>query len=135
MSPDQYISSLVAYLRNLTHQLTVCDRCMSHIRGEWFHCAYCPKDLCDSCAEVDTHDPTHLFVVFKSNVNMQIFRYVCFLSSPTLSPPCPQLFLSFTPFHPATLRCADLGNASRRFINEEDSSRSPPLIPFPVYHS
>ncbi|KAI0333845.1 hypothetical protein GY45DRAFT_1296185 [Cubamyces sp. BRFM 1775] len=86
-----------AYLRNLTHQLTVCDRCMSHIRGEWFHCAYCPKDLCDSCAEVDTHDPTHLFVVFKSNVNMQIFR--------------------------------------RRFINEEDSSRSPPLIPFPVYHS
>ncbi|KAI0352154.1 hypothetical protein OH77DRAFT_1428932 [Trametes cingulata] len=64
------------YLQNLTHQFAVCDRCMSHIKGEWFHCAYCPKDLCDSCAEVDTHDPTHLFVVFKSNVNMQIFRYV-----------------------------------------------------------
>lgn len=63
------------YLFNLTHQFAVCDRCMSHIRGEWFHCAYCPKDLCDSCAEVDTHDPTHLFVAFKSNVNMQIFRY------------------------------------------------------------
>ncbi|KAI0773292.1 hypothetical protein BD413DRAFT_540851 [Trametes elegans] len=84
------------YLRSLTHQFAVCDRCMSHITGEWFHCAYCPKDLCDSCAEVDTHDPTHLFVVFKSQVNMQIFR---------------------------------------RFMNEEDPSRSPPLIPFPVYHS
>ncbi|KAL1941300.1 hypothetical protein VTO73DRAFT_7512 [Trametes versicolor] len=84
------------YLFNLTHQFAVCDRCMSHIRGEWFHCAYCPKDLCDSCAEVDTHDPTHLFVAFKSNVNMQIFR---------------------------------------RFMNEEDPSRSPPLIPFPVYSS
>ncbi|KAH9913987.1 uncharacterized protein BXZ73DRAFT_106769 [Epithele typhae] len=68
------------YLRSLTHAFAVCDRCMSHIRGEWFHCAYCPKDLCDSCAEAD--------------VNMQIFR---------------------------------------RFMNEEDPSRSPPLIPFPVY--
>ncbi|KAH9849944.1 hypothetical protein C2E23DRAFT_736443 [Lenzites betulinus] len=83
------------YLQNLTHKFAVCDRCMSHIKGEWFHCAYCPKDLCDSCAEVDTHDPTHLFVVFKSNVNMQIFR--------------------------------------RRFMNEEDPSKSPPLIPYPVY--
>ncbi|KAI0629363.1 hypothetical protein C8Q77DRAFT_1143553 [Trametes polyzona] len=82
------------YLNNLTHPFAVCDRCMSHIRGEWFHCAYCPKDLCDSCAEVDTHDPTHLFVVFKSNVDMHIFR---------------------------------------RFMNEEDPTRSPPLIPFPVY--
>ncbi|OSD04772.1 hypothetical protein PYCCODRAFT_1406927 [Trametes coccinea BRFM310] len=85
------------YLRNLTHRVAVCDRCMSHIRGEWFHCAYCPKDLCDSCAEVDTHDPAHLFIVFKSSVDMGIFR--------------------------------------RRFMNEEDPSRSPPLIPFPVYNS
>ncbi|TBU34138.1 hypothetical protein BD311DRAFT_747205 [Dichomitus squalens] len=84
------------YLRSLTHAFAVCDRCMSHISGEWFHCAYCPKDLCDSCAEADTHDNTHLFVVFKSDVNMQIFR---------------------------------------RFMNEEDPARSPPLIPFPVYNS
>lgn len=60
----------------LTHPFAVCDRCMMHISGEWFHCAYCPMDLCDSCAEVDTHNNTHLFVVFKSDVNMQIFRYV-----------------------------------------------------------
>ncbi|KAI0738590.1 hypothetical protein C8Q80DRAFT_1222448 [Daedaleopsis nitida] len=84
------------YLRTLTHNFAVCDRCMQHISGEWFHCAYCPKDLCDSCAEVDTHDNTHLFVVFKSEVNMGIFR---------------------------------------RFMNEEDPSRSPPLIPFPVYNT
>ena len=68
------------YLRSLTHAFAVCDRCMSHIRGEWFHCAYCPKDLCDSCAEVDTHDNTHLFVVFKADVNMQIFRWVISVS-------------------------------------------------------
>lgn len=103
------------YLFNLTHQFAVCDRCMSHIRGEWFHCAYCPKDLCDSCAEVDTHDPTHLFVAFKSNVNMQIFRYASRI--------------------PLYVLRADLGDASRRFMNEEDPSRSPPLIPFPVYSS
>ena len=71
------------YLRTLTHSFAVCDRCMSHISGEWFHCAYCPKDLCDSCAEVDTHDNTHLFVVFKSEVNMQIFR--CVSGFPPLS--------------------------------------------------
>ena len=56
---------------------------MLHIVGEWFHCAYCPKDLCDSCAEVDTHDNTHLFVVFKSDVNMQIFR----CAAPLFVPP------------------------------------------------
>lgn len=64
------------YLRSLTHTFAVCDRCMQHIHGEWFHCAYCPIDLCDSCAVDDTHDNTHLFVVFKSDVNMQIFRCV-----------------------------------------------------------
>lgn len=76
------LTRTAGYLQNLTHKFAVCDRCMSHIKGEWFHCAYCPKDLCDSCAEVDTHDPTHLFVVFKSNVNMQIFRYASRLRAP-----------------------------------------------------
>ncbi|KAI0730655.1 hypothetical protein C8Q76DRAFT_766314 [Earliella scabrosa] len=90
------LSDPKGYLRVLTHAFAVCDRCMQHIAGEWFHCAYCPKDLCDSCAEVDTHDNMHLFVVFKAEVNMGIFR---------------------------------------RFMNEEDPSRSPPLIPFPVYTS
>ena len=59
---------------------------MSHIRGEWFHCAYCPKDLCDSCAEVDTHDNMHLFVVFKAEVNMGIFRCVLLSLPPSLPP-------------------------------------------------
>ncbi len=91
---------------------------MSHISGEWFHCAYCPKDLCDSCAEVDTHDNTHLFVVFKSDVNMQIFRCVC--SSGIGS---------------SNATHTDPGAVCRRFMNEEEPSRSPPLIPFPVYVS
>ena len=108
-----YAAHRTDYLRTLTHAFAVCDRCMSHIRGEWFHCAYCPKDLCDSCAEVDTHDNTHLFVVFKSDVNMQIFRYVLSLLN----------------------RVTMLTDVGRRFMNEEDPSRSPPLIPFPVYTS
>ena len=76
------------YLKTLTHAFAVCDRCMLHIVGEWFHCAYCPKDLCDSCAEVDTHDNTHLFVVFKSDVNMQIFRCAPLPSVPPCSYEC-----------------------------------------------
>ena len=42
---------------------------MTSIEGEWFRCAYCACDLCDTCEEVDTHDDTHVFMVFKSLVS------------------------------------------------------------------
>lgn len=58
------------------HKSAVCDRCMTHIVGEWFRCVYCAKDLCDACEAVDTHNDTHFFMVFKSMVNMKAFRYV-----------------------------------------------------------
>jgi hypothetical protein len=48
----------------------ICDRCMTPIEGEWFRCAYCACDLCDACEEVDTHDDTHVFMVFKSLVGV-----------------------------------------------------------------
>ena len=57
-----------AYLSSLVHTAAICDRCMTCIEGAWFRCCYCPRDLCDGCQEVDTHDDTHIFLVFKSPV-------------------------------------------------------------------
>jgi len=63
-----------AYLKHLKHESAICDRCMDRIQGEWFHCVYCPQDLCETCEALDTHNDTHFFVVFKSNINMNIFK-------------------------------------------------------------
>ena len=62
------------YLQTLTHNSALCDRCMTRIKGEWFRCAYCALDLCDSCEAVDTHDETHVFMVLKAEVDMDIFK-------------------------------------------------------------
>ena len=58
-----------AYLSTLSHPSALCDLCMTQIQGEWFRCCYCSRDLCDACEEVDTHDDTHVFIVFKSMVS------------------------------------------------------------------
>ncbi|KAF9454221.1 hypothetical protein P691DRAFT_692748, partial [Macrolepiota fuliginosa MF-IS2] len=63
-----------AYLKQLKHESAICDRCMDRIHGEWFHCVYCPQDLCVTCEALDTHNDTHFFVVFKSNIDMHIFK-------------------------------------------------------------
>jgi hypothetical protein len=65
---------LIAYLQTIVHRVALCDRCIQRIVGEWFHCAYCAKDLCDSCEAMDSHDASHLFVVFKSVVDMSILK-------------------------------------------------------------
>lgn len=57
-----------AYLKLLYHKSAVCDCCFEQIRGEWFRCVYCTRDLCRDCLQIDTHDDTHLFIVFKSKV-------------------------------------------------------------------
>jgi hypothetical protein len=82
---DSFLSSIpphaaADYLRNLLHSAIACDRCMERIRGEWYWCAYCAKDLCDEHEEVDTHDNTHVFIVFKSAVDMGAFKYVASLA-------------------------------------------------------
>jgi len=69
-------SASEAYLQTIVHRVALCDRCIQRIVGEWFHCAYCAKDLCDACEAMDSHDASHLFVVFKSVVDMTILRYV-----------------------------------------------------------
>ena len=50
---------------------------MMRIVGKWYRCAFCAKDLCADCEELDTHDNTHVFLVFKAPVDMQAFRYAC----------------------------------------------------------
>ena len=68
--------SHTAYLQTIQNRTAVCDRCVQPITGEWFRCAYCPKDLCEECEALDSHDPTHLFIVFKSVVDTFLLRYV-----------------------------------------------------------
>jgi hypothetical protein len=58
------------------HLGVVCDLCIERIPGPWYWCVYCAKDLCGAHEEFDTHDPTHVFVVFKSEVDMTAFKYV-----------------------------------------------------------
>lgn len=65
-----------AYLQTIQNRPAVCDRCVQRITGEWFRCVYCPKDLCEECEALDSHDPTHLFIVFKSVVDTALLRYV-----------------------------------------------------------
>ena len=75
LSPLVFIGSLVlAYLRDLTHSFALCDRHMIRIVGKWYRCAFCAKDLCAECEALDSHDNTHVFLVFKAPVDMQAFR-------------------------------------------------------------
>ncbi|KAH8998274.1 hypothetical protein EDB86DRAFT_3076119 [Lactarius hatsudake] len=63
-----------AYLRDLTHSFTLCDRHMRRIVGKWYRCALCATDLCADCEVHDIHNDTHLFLVFKAPVDTQAFR-------------------------------------------------------------
>lgn len=48
------------------------------ITGAWYRCAVCARsfDLCSDCHDTIEHDKDHVFVVFKSDVDMQTFRSV-----------------------------------------------------------
>ena len=48
---------------------------MTAIQGEWFRCAYCPKDLCDTCEALDTHNNLHVFFVFKAPVSYDFLKW------------------------------------------------------------
>ncbi|KAH8109254.1 hypothetical protein DFH11DRAFT_1691207 [Phellopilus nigrolimitatus] len=63
-----------ACLATLYHNVALCDRCMDRIKGVWFRCMYCAKDLCDVCENLNphAHDRTHFFYVFKAPVNTLI---------------------------------------------------------------
>ncbi|KAG1811488.1 uncharacterized protein BJ212DRAFT_1448435 [Suillus subaureus] len=78
------VTLLVEYLYHLVHSTALCDRCMERIQGAWYRCAYCAKDLCGECESLDTHDQTHIFVVFKAPVRFLRFAN---LENPNDSPP------------------------------------------------
>jgi len=76
-----------AYLRNVVHMNIFCDLCMDPIRGQWFHCVYCPRDLCDHCEEVDEHDTAHFSMVAKAPVDMNKFYHFTGMSAEDASGP------------------------------------------------
>ncbi|KAF9047190.1 hypothetical protein BDZ89DRAFT_1099279 [Hymenopellis radicata] len=76
-----------AYLKDLIHSTAICDRCMTCIQGAWFRCAYCGKDLCDACEELDNHNDTHLFMVFKAPVDVHAIKMFTNIDNPNESPP------------------------------------------------
>ncbi|RXW23967.1 hypothetical protein EST38_g1863 [Candolleomyces aberdarensis] len=100
------------YLKYLRHSIALCDRCMRHIEGEWFRCAYCPIDLCDACEDVDTHADDHFFVVFKSTVSTH-----------------PLLAKSFLMADGLDLAQIDL-KAFKSFTNPEEPT---PIVTYPIY--
>lgn len=69
-------STLLVYLQSVKHNSAICDRCIEPIHGEWFRCANCDADLCEDCEQVGVHDARHVFLVFKSTIDMQKFRRV-----------------------------------------------------------
>ncbi|KAF8916216.1 hypothetical protein CPB85DRAFT_1490287 [Mucidula mucida] len=75
------------YLKDLFHSTAICDRCMTCIQGAWFRCAYCGKDLCDACEELDNHNDTHLFMVFKAPVDVHAIKMFTNIDNPNESPP------------------------------------------------
>lgn len=77
-----------AYLQSLYHPHAVCDRCVERIHGTWFHCAYCGGDLCEECEGQGpgAHDPKHVFLVFKSNVDMVQLREIRDVENPSQTP-------------------------------------------------
>ncbi|KAJ7087724.1 hypothetical protein C8R43DRAFT_908811 [Mycena crocata] len=70
------------YLSSLQHSAAVCDRCMCGIQGVWFRCAYCGVDFCDACESVDTHNDSHIFMAFKSPVDMQALKSFAPIENP-----------------------------------------------------
>jgi len=71
---NRYGEDFKEYLSSVKHDSAICDRCIEPIHGEWFRCANCEADLCEDCEQVGVHDARHVFLVFKSTMNMQKFR-------------------------------------------------------------
>ncbi|KAH9930304.1 uncharacterized protein B0H18DRAFT_1116990 [Fomitopsis serialis] len=71
-----------AYLNNLLHPTALCDRCMTRPAGVWFRCAYCAMDLCETCQEMDTHNDNHVFIMFKSLIDISLLKRFSDLNNP-----------------------------------------------------
>ncbi|KAG8999432.1 hypothetical protein FRB94_006173 [Tulasnella sp. JGI-2019a] len=67
----------------LFHEVTYCDRCMTQIRGAWYHCVYCAADMCDMHEQ--THNVDHCCLVFKSKVNLHVLQTITDIDNPNHS--------------------------------------------------
>jgi hypothetical protein len=70
----QSLPIYTAYLASITHKAAICDRCIEPIHGRWFRCANCDVDFCEDCEQMGIHDGRHVFLVFKSTLDMPKFR-------------------------------------------------------------
>ncbi|WWC64178.1 uncharacterized protein I303_106786 [Kwoniella dejecticola CBS 10117] len=77
-----------AYLQHLLHRETLCDVHGDQIRGVWLRCCHCAAgfDVCQEAEKVLDHDPTHVFAVFKSRVDMSAFRTLANLEATHAKP-------------------------------------------------
>jgi len=73
---NRYGEDFKVYLQSVKHNSAICDRCIEPIHGEWFRCANCDADLCEDCEQMGVHDGRHVFLVFKSTIDMPRFRRV-----------------------------------------------------------
>jgi hypothetical protein len=72
---NHYGEDYDVYLETLEHSSTVCDHCVKKIVGMWFRCGHCGSDLCEVCYALGAHgDRTHVFLVFKSSVDISKFQ-------------------------------------------------------------
>ena len=116
------------YLSFVVHSTALCDRCLERIHGAWFRCAYCAKDLCGDCEALDTHDETHLFVVFKAPVRS---THKFFAPKHADSRVLARSICRNSGDVQATYKVEIYTNIySRQFANLENPA---PIIPFPVY--
>jgi hypothetical protein len=98
---------------------------MERIEGSWYWCAYCGKDLCDEHEAVDTHDPTHIFVMFKAEVEVLKFHYVALT--------CRDDCFIVIDLIPVNSRFRESGTTSES-INPWEEKR-PWVMPYPVYNT
>ncbi|WRT68905.1 uncharacterized protein IL334_005887 [Kwoniella shivajii] len=77
-----------AYLKHVLHRETLCDVHGDQIRGVWLRCCHCAAgfDVCQEAERLLEHDPTHVFVMFKSRVDMVAFRALCDLGASQAKP-------------------------------------------------
>lgn len=70
------------YLITVSNRIAGCYKCYNMIEGKWYRCAYCGEDLCHACEAIGKHDDSHVFVVFKAEVNSDLFRTFVGLGTP-----------------------------------------------------
>ncbi|KAH7097192.1 hypothetical protein BKA62DRAFT_717274 [Auriculariales sp. MPI-PUGE-AT-0066] len=75
---------VTAFFKHNAHPSTLCDWCITQIEGNWYRCTDCGKDLCEACetSKLLEHDDRHVFMVFRSQVDMVALSIIIDLENP-----------------------------------------------------